>query len=48
MCGREPNFELPDEEKEELRKYKWDDFLAMTRQAITHKSKSFLSSKQNC
>jgi hypothetical protein len=38
MCGREPNFELPEEEKQELRKFKWDDFLAMTRQAITRKS----------
>nr|XP_004515033.1 ethylene-responsive transcription factor-like protein At4g13040 isoform X3 [Cicer arietinum] len=37
MCGREPNFELPEEEKQELRKFKWDDFLAMTRQAITRK-----------
>jgi hypothetical protein len=38
MCGREPNFELPEEEKQELRKFKWDDFLEMTRQAITRKS----------
>ncbi|KAG2404810.1 Ethylene-responsive transcription factor-like protein [Vigna angularis] len=37
MCGREPNFELPEEEKRELSKFKWDDFLAMTRQAITRK-----------
>lgn len=37
MCGREPNFNLPEEEKQELRKFKWDDFLAMTRQAITRK-----------
>ncbi|XP_039684248.1 ethylene-responsive transcription factor-like protein At4g13040 isoform X6 [Medicago truncatula] len=37
MCGREPNFDLPEEEKQELRKFKWDDFLAMTRQAITRK-----------
>ncbi|KAF7845589.1 ethylene-responsive transcription factor-like protein [Senna tora] len=37
MCGREPNFELPDDEKQELRKFKWDEFLAMTRQAITSK-----------
>lgn len=38
MCGREPNFELPEEEKRELSKFKWDEFLAMTRQAITRKS----------
>ncbi|WJX45321.1 hypothetical protein P8452_32207 [Trifolium repens] len=37
MCGREPNFELPEEEKQELHTFKWDDFLAMTRQAITRK-----------
>ncbi|KAL9259280.1 Ethylene-responsive transcription factor-like protein [Drosera capensis] len=37
MCGREPNFELTDEEKQELRKYKWDEFLAMTRRSITSK-----------
>ncbi|TKY68657.1 Ethylene-responsive transcription factor protein [Spatholobus suberectus] len=37
MCGREPNFELPEEEKRELCKFKWEDFLAMTRQAITSK-----------
>jgi hypothetical protein len=43
MCGREPNFELPEEEKQELRKFKWDDFLAMTRQAITRKSNLSLS-----
>ncbi|KAA8550599.1 hypothetical protein F0562_002283 [Nyssa sinensis] len=37
MCGREPNFELPEEEKQELRNFKWDEFLAMTRSAITNK-----------
>lgn len=37
MCGREPNFELPEEEKQELRQFKWAEFLAMTRHAITHK-----------
>ncbi|KAI4356361.1 hypothetical protein L6164_000390 [Bauhinia variegata] len=37
MCGREPNFELSEEEKQELSKFKWDDFLAMTRHAITSK-----------
>ncbi|KAH1154746.1 hypothetical protein GYH30_050155, partial [Glycine max] len=37
MCGREPNFELPEDEKRELSKFKWDEFLAMTRQAITRK-----------
>ncbi|CAN6687089.1 unnamed protein product [Malus baccata var. baccata] len=37
MCGREPNFELSEEEKQELRKFKWDEFLVMTRHAITNK-----------
>ncbi|XP_047168832.1 ethylene-responsive transcription factor-like protein At4g13040 isoform X1 [Vigna umbellata] len=37
MCGREPNFELQEEEKMELCKLKWEDFLAMTRQAIISK-----------
>ncbi|KAF8391959.1 hypothetical protein HHK36_022299 [Tetracentron sinense] len=37
MCGREPNFELSEEEKQELRQYKWDEFLTMTRHAITSK-----------
>ncbi|KAA8543515.1 hypothetical protein F0562_020990 [Nyssa sinensis] len=37
MCGREPNFELSLEEKQELSKFKWDEFLAMTRSAITNK-----------
>ncbi|XP_059626224.1 ethylene-responsive transcription factor-like protein At4g13040 [Cornus florida] len=37
MCGREPNFELAEEEKQELRKFKWVEFLAMTRSAITSK-----------
>ena len=38
MCGREPNFELSEEEKQELRKFKWEEFLAITRHAITSKS----------
>ncbi|XP_039013793.1 ethylene-responsive transcription factor-like protein At4g13040 isoform X3 [Hibiscus syriacus] len=37
MCGRQPNFELPEEEKQELRKFKWDEFLAYTRRSITNK-----------
>ncbi|KAJ7961581.1 Ethylene-responsive transcription factor-like protein [Quillaja saponaria] len=37
MCKREPNFELSEEEKQELRKFKWDEFLAMTRRSITTK-----------
>ncbi|XP_042436575.1 ethylene-responsive transcription factor-like protein At4g13040 [Zingiber officinale] len=37
MCGREPNFELSVEEKEELRQYNWDEFLALTRSAINNK-----------
>ncbi|XP_041994172.1 ethylene-responsive transcription factor-like protein At4g13040 isoform X1 [Salvia splendens] len=30
MCGREPNFELSEEEKQELGKFNWDEFLAIT------------------
>lgn len=37
MCGREPNFEILEEEKQELRKFKWDEFLAYTRRSITNK-----------
>ncbi|KAB2075335.1 hypothetical protein ERO13_A07G198800v2 [Gossypium hirsutum] len=37
MCGREPNFELSEEEKQELRNFKWDEFLAYTRHSITNK-----------
>lgn len=37
MCGREPNFELSEEEKQELSQLKWDEFLAMTRSTITNK-----------
>ncbi|CAL9775151.1 unnamed protein product [Musa acuminata subsp. burmannicoides] len=37
MCGREPNFELTEEEKQELRQYNWEEFLAMTRSAINNK-----------
>ncbi|XP_021736944.1 ethylene-responsive transcription factor-like protein At4g13040 [Chenopodium quinoa] len=37
MCGREPNFELAEEEKQQLRKLKWSEFLAMTRSAISNK-----------
>ncbi|KMZ66812.1 Ethylene-responsive transcription factor-like protein [Zostera marina] len=36
-CGREPNFELSEEEKQELRSFEWDEFLAMTRDAINNK-----------
>lgn len=39
MCGREPNFELPEEEKQQLKNFKWDEFLAMTRRATSSKSK---------
>lgn len=38
MCGREPNFELTIEQKDELSKLSWDDFLTMTRNAINSKS----------
>eukprot|EP00252_Welwitschia_mirabilis_P019679 TRINITY_DN4620_c0_g1_i1.p1 TRINITY_DN4620_c0_g1~~TRINITY_DN4620_c0_g1_i1.p1 ORF type:complete len:222 (-),score=55.30 TRINITY_DN4620_c0_g1_i1:178-843(-) len=37
MCGREPNFELPEEEKEELRSMNWEQFLEKTRNNITNK-----------
>ncbi|KAI4374409.1 hypothetical protein MLD38_012410 [Melastoma candidum] len=37
MCGREPNFELAKDEKRQLRKLNWDEFLAMTRNTITNK-----------
>ncbi|MQL95772.1 hypothetical protein Taro_028426 [Colocasia esculenta] len=37
MCGREPNFDLSEEEKQELGRFKWEEFLAMTRNAITSK-----------
>lgn len=37
MCGREPNFELSKEEKQELSQYKWEEFLALTRNAINTK-----------
>ncbi|RZS13239.1 hypothetical protein BHM03_00044798, partial [Ensete ventricosum] len=44
LCGREPNFELSEEEKQELRQYKWDEFLEKTRSAINDKSKMKLFS----
>ncbi|XP_050206110.1 ethylene-responsive transcription factor-like protein At4g13040 isoform X2 [Mercurialis annua] len=37
MCGREPNFELCEEEKQELSQFKWDEFLSITRSAINSK-----------
>lgn len=37
MCGREPNFELSEEAKQELSQYKWEEFLVITRNAITNK-----------
>lgn len=37
LCGREPNFELSEKEKQELSHYKWDEFLLMTRNAISSK-----------
>ena len=40
MCGREPNSELSEEEKKELQNYTWKDFLDMTRDTITSKSKT--------
>lgn len=49
MCGREPNFELSEEEKKELRKFNWEEFLAITRSSITckkHKRRSILESEK--
>lgn len=37
LCGREPNFELSEEEKHELRLIGWEEFLNLTRHAITNK-----------
>ncbi|KAM7270363.1 hypothetical protein ACFE04_029577 [Oxalis oulophora] len=37
MCGREPNFEISEQEKQELKKFKWDEFLAYTRRGINNK-----------
>lgn len=37
MCGREPNFELSEEEKQELGRFNWEQFLELTRNAITSK-----------
>ncbi|KAL3850419.1 hypothetical protein ACJIZ3_012301 [Penstemon smallii] len=47
MCGREPNFELPEEEKQELKKYKWNEFLAITRSAISKSKKPAQFAKKN-
>ncbi|KAL1225700.1 Ethylene-responsive transcription factor-like protein [Cardamine amara subsp. amara] len=37
MCGREPNFELSEDEKQELKRQSWEEFLACTRRTITNK-----------
>ncbi|XP_039137819.1 ethylene-responsive transcription factor-like protein At4g13040 [Dioscorea cayenensis subsp. rotundata] len=37
ICGRQPNLELSKEEKQELSKYKWDEFLEMTKRSIASK-----------
>ncbi|GKV33956.1 hypothetical protein SLEP1_g42390 [Rubroshorea leprosula] len=47
MCGREPNFELPEEEKQELRGLKWEEFLAFTRRAINSKKNKKRIGKQS-
>ncbi|KAL0649803.1 hypothetical protein Bca4012_092494 [Brassica carinata] len=39
MCGREPNFELSEEEKRDLKQQSWEGFLACTRRKITNKKK---------
>ncbi|KAF2590423.1 hypothetical protein F2Q70_00039173 [Brassica cretica] len=38
MCGREPNFELSEEDKRDLKQQSWEGFLACTRRKITNKS----------
>ncbi|XP_074589758.1 ethylene-responsive transcription factor-like protein At4g13040 [Curcuma longa] len=49
MCGREPNFELSEKEKEELWQYDWEEFLALTRSAINNKKhqRKFSLGKRN-
>uniref|UniRef100_A0A1J3FIW5 Ethylene-responsive transcription factor-like protein n=1 Tax=Noccaea caerulescens TaxID=107243 RepID=A0A1J3FIW5_NOCCA len=37
MCGREPNFELSEEDKQELKRQSWEEFLTCTRRKITNK-----------
>ncbi|KAJ0969171.1 hypothetical protein J5N97_022048 [Dioscorea zingiberensis] len=37
ICGRQPNFELSMEEMQELSKYKWEEYLEMTRSSISNK-----------
>ncbi|KAI5068337.1 hypothetical protein GOP47_0016682 [Adiantum capillus-veneris] len=39
LCGRVPNFELSEEEKQELRGLQWEDFLQITKDAIASKKK---------
>jgi len=39
LCGREPNFELTDAEKQELQLLQWEDFLEQTRQSILNKKR---------
>ncbi|KAM0947062.1 putative transcription factor AP2-EREBP family [Dioscorea sansibarensis] len=39
ICGRQPNLELSKEEKQELSKYKWDEFLEMTKRSIASKTR---------
>ncbi|MCO5588716.1 hypothetical protein L7F22_042675 [Adiantum nelumboides] len=39
LCGRVPNFELSEEEKQELQGLQWEEFLLMTKEAIASKKK---------
>nr|QDB64643.1 soloist [Bryum argenteum] len=39
LCGREPNFELTEAEKQELQLLQWEDFLEQTRQSILSKKR---------
>lgn len=39
LCGRVPNFDLSEEEKQELQGLQWEDFLQITKEAIANKKK---------
>lgn len=39
LCGREPNFELTEAEKQELQLLRWEEFLELTRQSILSKKR---------
>lgn len=39
LCGREPNFQLTEAEKQELQLLQWEEFLEQTRQSILNKKR---------